>query len=77
VNSQDFSPSGSPQPANTGESSLEMSSTHVTHVREDVAMAGRCGNVHLPSGRTCTLPVRHPGACNFVGPAEAESVAVH
>jgi hypothetical protein len=72
VNSQEF---GSPQPPRPDESSLNLSSTHVTHVREDVAMAGRCANVHLPTGRTCTLPVRHPGACDFVGPAEAESVA--
>lgn len=47
------------------------------HVREDVAAAGRCGNVHLATGRTCTLPERHPGSCNFVGPADAEDVAVH
>jgi hypothetical protein len=47
-----------------------------THVREDVAKAGRCANVHLPTGRTCTLPKRHPGSCNFVGPEDVESVAV-
>lgn len=47
------------------------------HVREDVAAAGRCGNVHLPTGRTCTLPARHQGSCNFVGPEDAEDVAVH
>jgi hypothetical protein len=47
------------------------------HVREDVAAAGRCGNVHLPTGRTCTLPARHRGSCNFVGPQDAEDVAVH
>jgi hypothetical protein len=40
-------------------------------------MAGRCANVHLPTGRTCTLPVRHPGACDFVRPEEAENVAVN
>ena len=45
------------------------------HVREDVAMAGRCANVHLPTGRTCTLPARHPGSCHFVGPDDAEHVA--
>lgn len=47
------------------------------HVREDVAAAGRCGNVHLPTGRTCTLPERHPGSCQFVGPEDAEDAAVH
>ncbi|MCX6498726.1 MAG: hypothetical protein NTU93_07980 [Arthrobacter sp.] len=77
MNSKNYSPSGSSQPSHRGESSPDASSTHVPHVREDVAMAGRCANVHLPTGRTCTLPVRHPGACNFVEPAEAENVAVH
>ncbi len=45
------------------------------HVREDVAMTGCCANVHLPTGRTCTLPARHPGSCHFVGPDDAEHVA--
>lgn len=45
------------------------------HVREDVAMAGRCANVHLPTGRTCTLPVRHPGSCQFVEPEDVERAA--
>jgi hypothetical protein len=38
------------------------------HVREDVARTGRCGNVHLATGRTCILPERHAGSCDFVGP---------
>ncbi len=41
-----------------------------SHIREDVAMTGRCGNVHLPSGRTCVLPERHQGSCRFVGPED-------
>ncbi len=45
------------------------------HVREDVAMAGRCANVHLPTGRTCTLPARHPGSCQFVEPEDVEQAA--
>ncbi|MGO4119672.1 hypothetical protein [Arthrobacter sp. YAF16] len=77
MNSQEHNPSDSPLPSSGGASPHELSSTHVTHVREDVAMAGRCANVHLPTGRTCTLPVRHPGACSFVGPEEAETIAVH
>lgn len=47
------------------------------HVREDVAMAGRCANVHLPTGRTCVQPERHGGSCEFVEPQDAEDVAVH
>lgn len=45
------------------------------NVREDLAQAGRCALVHLPTGRTCLLPLRHPGPCDFHGPQEAESVA--
>ncbi|WP_411375158.1 hypothetical protein ACLH0K_01735 [Arthrobacter sp. MPF02] len=45
------------------------------NVREDVAQAGRCALVHLPTGRTCLLPLRHQGPCDFHGPQEAESVA--
>ena len=45
------------------------------HVREDVALAGHCGNVHLATGRTCILPERHQGSCDFVGPEDAGAVA--
>jgi hypothetical protein len=45
------------------------------NVREDLAQAGRCALVHLPTGRTCLLPLRHQGPCDFHGPQEAESVA--
>lgn len=77
MNSQNRSASGNSQQTSVEQAAQEQRSTHVTHVREDVAMAGRCANVHLPTGRTCTLPVRHPGSCNFVGPQDAEDVAVH
>ena len=77
MNSHNHSASGHTQQTGREQAAQEQSSTHVTHVREDVAMAGRCANVHLPTGRTCTLPVRHPGSCNFVGPEDAEDVAVH
>ncbi|WP_457973671.1 hypothetical protein [Arthrobacter sp. D1-17] len=45
------------------------------HVREDVARAGRCGNVHLATGRTCILPERHHGSCEFVRPDDASGLA--
>lgn len=44
------------------------------HVREDVARTGRCGNVHLATGRTCILPERHQGSCGFVGPEDAKGL---
>ncbi len=43
-----------------------------SHVSEAVAMSGRCGNVHLASGRICILPERHMGSCEFVDPHDAE-----
>ena len=44
------------------------------HVREDLARAGRCANVHLATGRTCLLPLRHFGPCEFHNPQEAEDI---
>jgi hypothetical protein len=38
---------------------------HNASVDEVVAQAGLCGFMHLPSGRTCVLPARHPGSCSF------------
>ncbi len=73
MNSQEKSAFGSPQTHRQGERRPDLSSLHV---REDVALAGLCANVHLPTGRTCAEPERHPGSCRFVGPEDAESVAV-
>ena len=42
------------------------------HVREDLARAGRCANVHLATGRTCLLPLRHHGPCEFHNPQDAD-----
>lgn len=57
---------------NGGDSRPDVSNPNI---REDVAQAGRCALVHLPTGRTCLLPLRHQGPCDFHGPQEAESVA--
>ena len=67
-------------PAPTAPSALPVSSgerpdLRSLHVREDVALSGLCGNVHLATGRTCILPERHQGSCNFVGPEDANGVA--
>jgi len=45
-----------------------------SNVREDLAMTGRCALVHLPTGRTCLLPLRHQGPCEFHRPQEAQDV---
>lgn len=39
--------------------------SHNIDTDENLAAAGRCGALHLPSGRACILPARHPGGCHF------------
>ena len=38
---------------------------HNVEVDEDAAVAGLCGTIHLPTGRTCLRPARHLGSCRF------------
>ena len=38
---------------------------HNASVDEVLAAAQLCGQVHLPTGRTCTLAASHPGGCAF------------
>ena len=45
-----------------------------SNVREDLARAGRCALVHLPTGRICLLPLRHHGPCEFHRPQDADDV---
>ncbi|MDQ3764213.1 MAG: hypothetical protein M3460_22320 [Actinomycetota bacterium] len=39
---------------------------HNRSVDESVAQAHLCGMTDLRTGRTCILPARHPGSCDFV-----------
>jgi hypothetical protein len=39
---------------------------HNVSVDEEVAGAGACAQVHVPTGRTCTLRHHHQGSCEFV-----------
>lgn len=39
---------------------------HNASVDENLAKAGGCAQVHLASGRTCTLAHGHNGSCRFV-----------
>lgn len=51
---------------------------HNADVDEQIAETGACGQVHLPTGRTCTLEHRHEGSCDFVAREQApRSVAEH
>jgi hypothetical protein len=39
---------------------------HNVCVDEKAAGTGACAQVHLPTGRTCTLELHHEGSCDFV-----------
>lgn len=52
--------------------------SHNACIDEHVAETGACGQVHLPTGRTCTLEHRHQGSCDFVARQHVQdSVAAH
>jgi hypothetical protein len=55
---------GNPQHADPPQA--ERPDLHNSHISQDAAGAGCCGEVHLPTGRTCLLIQRHPGSCRFV-----------
>jgi hypothetical protein len=42
--------------------------SHNSSMDQTVADAGGCAQVHLPTGRTCTLPHGHEDTCQFVPP---------
>lgn len=73
MNSQENNTPGNPQLHDYSADRPDISSLHV---REDVARAGHCGNVHLPTGRICAQPERHAGSCEFVDPGAAENIPV-
>ena len=39
---------------------------HNAAVDEPAAAAGRCGAIHLPTGRICRASARHTDGCEFV-----------
>jgi hypothetical protein len=42
---------------------------HNAGIDELAAAAGRCGTIHLPTGRTCRASARHTDGCEFVLPS--------
>lgn len=44
---------------------------HNSSVDPGSAEAGLCGQIHLPSGRSCFLPFRHHDSCQFDDPTAA------
>lgn len=51
-------------------SSADRIETHNASVDEELASAGACAHVHLPTGQACVLPHHHRGSCQFVRPDE-------
>ncbi|MCW2700534.1 MAG: hypothetical protein JWQ45_2069 [Blastococcus sp.] len=41
---------------------------HNVAIDEPAAAAGRCGTIHLPTGRVCRATARHADGCDF-GPS--------
>jgi hypothetical protein len=50
---------------------------HNVSVDELVAEAQLCGQVHLPTGRTCIGYAGHTGSCGFEDPQRAHEMARH
>jgi hypothetical protein len=61
--------------------SIGRTDIHNASVDQAVASAGLCGFTHLPSGRTCVLPARHPDSCSFQphpqAKRQAQTLLVH
>ena len=47
---------------------------HNSAIDKAAALQGGCAQVHLPSGRTCTLRNGHAGSCEFTSPEEVDAV---
>lgn len=59
----------SPTASVSGSRSESVPEVHNSAIDEAVALQGGCAQVHLPSGRMCTLRNGHAGSCEFA-PAE-------
>lgn len=53
------------------------SEMHNASVDEDAARAGECAQVHLPTGRICTLPHGHARSCEFISAEAAAASLAH
>ena len=62
--------SGSPASAAERVDTSEM---HNASIDEDAARDGACAQVHLPTGRMCTLRAGHSVSCNFASADEADA----
>jgi len=53
------------------------SEMHNVSVDEYAAQEGKCAQVHLPTGRMCTLPHGHRGSCVFIPAEVAHELLAH
>jgi hypothetical protein len=71
---------GTPIGSNTNTATLwpaNASEMHNASVDEDAARAGECAQVHLPTGRMCTLRHGHAGSCKFISAEAAAASLAH
>jgi hypothetical protein len=53
------------------------SAAHNASVDERRRNAGVCAQLHLPTGRMCTLPHGHAGSCEFIAPDKVNASLAH
>jgi len=71
---------GTPIRSNTNTAILRPANTSEMHnasVDEDAARADECAQVHLPTGRVCTLRHGHAGSCEFISAEAAAASLAH
>lgn len=52
---------------------LDTPDMHNASIDEDAAREGACAQVHLPTGRMCTLRAGHSVSCDFASADEADA----
>jgi hypothetical protein len=57
----------------SGARSASVPEVHNSAVDEAAALQGGCAQLHLPSGRMCTLRNGHGGSCEFTPPELVET----
>ena len=60
--------------AEAGSADSTVSEVHNASVDEDAARQGGCAQVHLPTGRMCTLQHGHLKSCDFSAASQAPAV---
>lgn len=64
----------SPSKSASGSRSEDVPEVHNSAVDEAAALQGGCGQVHLPTGRMCTLQNGHDGSCDFAPAGQADAL---